>query len=422
MGNDHYSANKLVFALALACVTASARCLESDFPVIRVGLASMGSHERFKLTSEGDFGVCDPRSPEFFGWWKANTNAMVIAEGDQVRVGDKLYPAVYFSSSGPWIKLIGPQRARRYRGWLHFTARKGKLTAVDELPLEMYLMGVIPCEMPPSWHPEALKAQAIAARTYTVGKIGAFIGQGFDVDDTTRCHTYKGVDAEDPRSNEAVRVTSNQIIIYAGRPIEALYATVSGGVTADASESFRAPGVPYLKSIRDLDAKGRPYAASSKHFYWTKEYSSSQLAAALSKKGRLGALLQLSVEAKGPSGRVLSVRAVGDAGELNFTGQELRRLLGPDAIRSALFHIQRTEAGWKFTGKGWGHGVGMCQAGANGRANVGQTYDQILKAYYTGVEIIRVAGSPIELNSRSRRVDRRKFSKNWRDGARDKTR
>ncbi|MGI8923525.1 MAG: SpoIID/LytB domain-containing protein [Fimbriimonadales bacterium] len=422
MGNYHYSANKLVCALAVACAGTNAHCVDREFPVIRVGLASMGSHERFKLTSEGDFGVYDPRSPDFFGWWKADTTAMVVAEGDQVRVGDKLYPAVYFSSSGPWIKLIGPKTARRYRGWLHFTARRGKLTAVDELPLEMYLMGVIPCEMPPSWHPEALKAQAIAARTYTIGKIGAFVGQGFDVDDTTRCHTYKGVDAEDLRSDEAVRVTSNQIIIYAGRPIEALYATVSGGVTADASESFNGSGLPYLRSIRDLDAKGRPYAAESKHFYWTKEYTTQQLSAALSKRGRIGGLQQLVVQVKGPSGRVLSVRAVGDTGELNFTGQDLRRLLGPDAIRSALFHIRRTEVGWKFVGKGWGHGVGMCQAGANGRANAGQTYDQILKAYYSGVEIIRVAGSPIELSSRSSRVDRRKFSKNWRDGARDKSR
>jgi stage II sporulation protein D len=351
-----------------------------------------------------------PGGDDFVGWWSAGTNATVVAKDNKVCIGDKSYDALYFSSNGAWMQVAGDSATRKYRGWLYFIARAGKLTAINELPLETYLRGVVPCEMSPSWAPEALKAQAIAARTYTLTKIGAYQNEGFDVDDTTRCHTYKGFDAEDPRSDRAVQETASEIIVFNGKPIEALYATVSGGATASAWESFNGGGAPYLQSIQDVDKNGRPYAEGAKNFYWSFEVDAATLQAVFAKKLEgFGTLLDLRSMEKGPSGRTLTVSAVGSGGEVRVSGADLRRLLGPDKLRSTLFQMAKTDVGYRFDGKGWGHGVGMDQAGANGRAKAGQTCEQILKAYYTGVEIIRVPGSPVDLATRGSHVDRKTF-------------
>lgn len=385
-------------------------------PVVRVGLASMGSPASFQISCRKAFAAYDPSSGDLLGEWKGAELANIRAEGDLVGLGEKTFQAIYFTGDADRLKLMGPAAARNYRGWLYFAARAGKLTAVNELGLESYLMGVVPCEMSASWHPEALKAQAIAARTYTITRIGAFAKEGFDVDDTTRCHTYRGADVEDARTNEAIRLTSNKILIYDGKPIEALYATVSGGVTSSAAEAFGGVGQPYLASIRDVDASGKPYAAGDKAFYWSKEFSNASFGKVFPE--RAYEIQALRIASRGASGRVtgvlFTVKFDGEetAWEVNVAFSKLRQAVGVDLLRSSLFEINKTESGWRFDGKGWGHGVGMCQAGANGRAKAGQSCEQILKAYYTGVELLTVRGSPIDLATRGSKVDRRKFSKN----------
>ncbi len=385
-------------------------------PVVRIGLASMGSPASFQVSCSAGFAAYDPAKGDLVAEWRPSEVVSVLASGDSVSVNGRGFGAIYFTGEADRLKLIGPAAARNYRGWLYITAHAGKLVAVNELGLESYLMGVVPCEMSPAWHPEALKAQAIAARTYTITRIGAFAKEGFDVDDTTRCHTYRGADVENPKTNEAIRLTSNQILIYNGKPIEALYATVSGGVTASAAEAFGGIGQPYLASIRDVDPSGKPYAAGDKSFYWSKEFSNDSFAKVF--PGRVYEIQDLRIEGRGASGRVtgivFTVKFDGEetAWEVNVGFSKLRQALGADVLCSSLFVITKTESGWRFDGKGWGHGVGMCQAGANGRAKAGQSCEQILKAYYTGVELLTVRGSPIDLATRGSKVDRRKFSKN----------
>jgi stage II sporulation protein D len=385
--------------------------LAQGVPVVRVGLVTMGNPGEFTITASEAFGAYESVSNEAVGTWGAAELVKVRADGDWVRIGSKLYASIYFSGDGSKLKLFGPVATRKYRGWLHFSARAGKLTAVNEVGLETYLMGVVPCEMGPASPPEALKAQAVAARTYTLRRIGAFAAQGYDVDDTTRCHTYKGADVEDPRSNEAIRLTSGQILVYNGRPIEAFYATVSGGITASGSEVFKS-AEPYLVSIRDVDETGRPYAADNKYFTWTKEVTAEELLAAIAPLGLQGKeVTEFAVGGRTESGRVSFVKVVSDGGEIAIPAGDLRKALGNDALRSTLFEISKTSAGWRLDGKGWGHGVGMCQAGAIGRAKAGQRYEDILRAYYSGVELLTVRGSALDLATRGgSRVDRLKFS------------
>lgn len=281
---------------------------------------------------------------------------------------------------------------------------------VNELPLESYLMGVVPCEMGSSSPLEALKAQAIAARTYTLTKIGAFAQSGYDVDDTTRCHVYRGVDVETAATNDAIRQTSNQILVYNGRPIEALYATVSGGVTADAREAFGGAGQPYLIPIVDADEKGNPYGAHSKWFAWYVDIPQESLEGKFRARGvDFGKIENLEVSGRGPSGRAVNIQLTTGQGTIEFNARLIRDAFGVDVVRSTLFEIKKTTTGFRIEGKGWGHGVGLCQAGAVGRARAGQKYSQILSTYYPGTQLVTIAGSPISYATRGSYVDRVKF-------------
>jgi stage II sporulation protein D len=379
-------------------------------PVVRVGLASLGEVAAVRISSGGAFAALDPAKNSRVAAWKPGDVLTVSASGSEVQLGSSKMPAVYFSSEAASIRLAAGSISRGYRGWVYLSAANGKLVIVNELPLESYLMGVVPCEMGSSSPPEALKAQAVAARTYTLTKIGAFAKYGYDVDDTTRCHIYRGTDVEKASSNDAVRSTSNQILVFGGRPIEALYSTVAGGVTADAREAFGGAGQPYLVPITDIDSKGRAYSADAKFFAWTLDIPQDLLQTKFRQRGvDFGHIENIEVTDKGPSGRAINLRLSTEQGIIDVNARLIRDAFGADIIRSTLFEIKKTANGFRIDGRGWGHGVGMCQAGAVGRARAGQSYSQILAAYYPGTQLVTVSGSPIAYSSRGSYVDRLKF-------------
>jgi stage II sporulation protein D len=397
----------LVTILAAAVTTVSAA---ERIPVVRVGLASLGAHETVHITSDQAYAAIDPATNQRVASWKGGENLSFKATGNLVSMGSRTLPAVYFSAEGPTLKITSGSVIRRYRGWIYAFANNGKLTLVNELPLESYLMGVVPCEMGAASPVEALKAQAVAARTYTLTKIGSFSKYGYDVDDTTRCHVYRGADMESSATNEAVRATSNQILTFGGKPIEAVYATVSGGVTADAREAFGGNGQPYLVPVVDLDPKGKPYGSHNKWFAWYLDIPAETMRAKFSEKGvDFGAIENVEVIGKGPSGRAINIRLTTDKGQFDLNARLIRDAFGVDTVRSTLFTISKTATGFRIDGKGWGHGVGMCQAGAVGRARAGQKYNQILATYYPGTQLVTVPGTPIAYATRGSYVDRVKF-------------
>lgn len=397
----------LTIIAATAAVTAAGA---ESIPVVRVGLASLGVLTRVSATSDKAFAAIDPYSNKRLAAWKPNEVVAVQADGNHVVFGSTRCQALYFSSESPAIKVVAGSIGRRYRGWLYLSAAAGKLVVVNELPLESYLMGVVPCEMGATSPLEALKAQAVAARTYTLTKIGSFTQYGYDVDDTTRCHVYRGMDVETSATNEAIRQTSNQVLVYSGRPIEALYATVSGGVTADAREAFGGAGQPYLIPVVDVDEKGNAYGAHSKWFAWYLDIPQESLESKFKDRGvDFGRIENLTVADRGPSGRAINIQLTTAQGTIDLNARLIRDAFGVDVVRSTFFEIRKTASGFRIEGKGWGHGVGMCQAGAVGRARAGQKYDKILTTYYPGTQLVTVTGSPISFAARGSYVDRVKF-------------
>ncbi|MNY07282.1 Amidase enhancer precursor [compost metagenome] len=262
---------------------------------------------------------------------------------------------------------------KTYRGELEVRMGAGALTVVNEVPLEAYLYGVVPAEVIPSWHPEALKAQAVAARTYAVAHLGQFASLGYDLKATVASQVYGGTKLERPSTNKAVDDTRGRILTYLGKPIEAVYSDSSGGFTESCLEVW-GKAVPYLQAVPDFDQQ-------SPRYVWETTITPDRFAPALQKLGlSIGELVSIEPLERSYSGRLKRARLTGTAGTAEVGGEKLRFAFG---LRSTFFNVARQADGsLAFAGRGWGHGVGMSQWGAKAMADMGYAYDQILAHYY----------------------------------------
>ena len=232
-----------------------------------------------------------------------------------------VYP-LEFTAGSSALALNG----RGYRGALRVLKNGPLLRVVDVVGLDFYLRGVVPSEMPQTWAPEALKAQAVAARSYALSHLHA--GGGFDLYPDTRDQVYLGIPHEAPSTTAAVNATAGQVVLYEGKLAETFFFSSSGGRTASIQDLYPAsPPVPYLVSVPD------PYDSISPYHDWGPDpLTARRLARALKAPGRLLDVQTLA----GPSGRVRSVLATGSRGQVTVTGAELRRALG---LRSTWFQV-----------------------------------------------------------------------------------
>lgn len=276
-----------------------------------------------------------------------------------------------------------------YRGSILLSVSGGRLNGINILGLEEYLCGVLPKEMSWSWPPEALKAQAVAARSYALYQKSRSGEKEYDVYGTTSSQVYGGVEVEKEQTNRAVAETRGRVLFYNGQLVLAYFHSNSGGMTEDAKEVWTAE-VPYLKGVRD------DYSGIGPSYEWTAKVSLEEISGALKRSGEtLGTVRRIEPLEKSPSGRIRKIRIVHTAGEKVLTGNHFRVKSFPREIKSTLFTLEREGAAVRFEGKGYGHGVGMSQWGARGMAEKGHTYEEILKYYYSGVALGTLgAGAP----------------------------
>lgn len=394
----------------LSVLLAGFQAIGAGTPVVRVGLLSLGSVAKATVSSSEAFAAFDPESQAQIGAWAGGSAVAVTAKGAVVEVGGKTFSRLYFSSKGPILDVKGTV-SRPYRGWIHVSAEAGKLVLVNEAPLDTYLMGVVPCEMSASAPEEALKAQAIVSRSYVITKIDKWATSKYDVDDSVNCQVYRGAQYEKEASTKAVRDTAGLLLTYQGKVVNAIFGANSGGMTEPAHEVWGGAPYSYLGAVLDTDPQGKPYAENSKHFLWTASFTASQVESALSAaKKSVGTPLDIRIEQRSSTGRAARVLIYGSSGTVSVAGSELRKYLGYDKLWSTWFNVVKEGGGWRFDGRGWGHGVGMCQDGAVGRAKAGQSFRQILAAYYPGTSVALVRGEPLQLSTRGSVVNRRKFS------------
>lgn len=300
-----------------------------------------------------------------------------------------------------------------YRGAAKFLHTKDGLTVINYVDIEDYLKGVVPGEMPSSWHGEALKAQAVCARNYAITNWNKFQKYGFNLDDTIQSQVYGGVAAEAPETNQAVDETRGIYLKYNDQYAETFFFSSSGGHT-ESSEFVWSGKLPYLVGVED------PYDTSRE---WTVPYTPDEIEEKLSGIGiNIGDVSDLEIIERSPSGRIIDLKITGTSGTYNLTKEKTRSLFN---LRSNLYNItkkggeskpvlvvtsqgleERTvsqpiltatglisaETGvpteYIMTGTGYGHGVGMSQYGAKGMAEQGYNYEQILKHYFTGTSLV----------------------------------
>ncbi len=318
--------------------------------------------------------------------FKNKKHASLIIErgaGYSLRVdGQPIVPrALVLSSSQGFWSING----RRYQSKLKiFPGPNRDLWAINELPLEDYLVGLINYEIQSHWPLEAVKAQAVAARTYAVYQKENRSGDLYDLDSGVSDQVYGGIGREDLRSRQAVRETEGELLFYRGRPIFAVYHSCCGGRT-ESPQSMWPGDFPYLKRV-DCN-----FCMDSPHFLWNYQLDGEQMGKILDILGFSGSrVLSLEILQRNESKRVLQLAIKGGKAWIEISGKEFRRLLGYDQIRSTNFIVKENQGVYSFAGLGWGHGVGLCQWGAKGMAEGGMNYRSILKYYYQTVEFGKI--------------------------------
>ncbi len=392
-------------------------------PLVRVGVivdrdsAAISAVGQFRLLdhSGGALAIADPRQP-----W-------TVRPGDSGRLllyregrGDPLdlpAPVVVEPENPEEDILIG---GHRYHGDALLLRGSVGVTVASRLALEPYLQSVVALELgfrAPSDR-AAVMAQAVAARTYAVRYKGRREALGFDVFATDADQAYAGTESESPEVTDAVRRTAGQILTFRGQPIQALFHSTCGYATESASEVFQnGDPVPYLRAVSDRFGDGDHdfYCSISPKFRWREEWDADALSAILARTvpqlGRpagsangsrgqvtdVGRVTDVSIGRTSATGRVTELDVTTTTGRFVVTRSIRDALRGvPDRqLLSTLFQLHVEKDGDRLvrvvaSGAGYGHGVGMCQFGAVGRARAGQDYRQILDTYYAGTTLERI--------------------------------
>ncbi len=307
------------------------------------------------------------------------------------------------------LVLIG---GRRYRGEATVLRGSSGVSIVNRVPLEWYVQSVVAVELgmrAPDVR-EAVLAQTVASRTYAVHYRGRREALGFDLFATVADQVYPGADSEQREVTAAARATAGQILTWNGQPIEAMYHSACGWSTEASDQVFRnGPKLPYLRAVSDRFGPGKNdyYCSGSPNFRWTEQWDSATLNAVLARTlpaalgaaaANVGRVTDVRVASTTPSGRVAELVVTTTNGTFSVPSYRLRDVLRPAPDRqllSTLFQLYVQRQGGEIVkvtaaGAGAGHGVGMCQWGAVGRAKAGQRYAQILATYYPGTRLERL--------------------------------
>jgi stage II sporulation protein D len=293
---------------------------------------------------------------------------------------------------------------RRYRGELAITATGDGLTVVNRINMDDYLKGVVPLEIGTSAVADApaVEAQAVTARSYAVTHLGSG-GRLFDMRATVADQVYGGAGAETTVGNLAVDATSGLVLLFAGRVVNAPYFSTCGGSTAEPEDVWRASAEPYLKRVSDqIPGTTHFYCEGAPKFRWTQTFGHEELRQNMARYvrtlpggGAVASVRSVTVSEVTPAGRVATLAVETDRKTIVLRGNEIRsalRLPSGEILYSTYFSVDAVAGRdgierLTLKGGGNGHGVGMCQAGAIGRARAGQDFRTILRTYYPGTTV-----------------------------------
>ncbi|MCL1464061.1 SpoIID/LytB domain-containing protein [Argonema galeatum] len=271
---------------------------------------------------------------------------------------------------------------RWYRGRTRVVLTDKGLTAINYVDLEKYLYSVLGGEVYANWPQEALKAQAVAARTYALYQRQTRGNSTYDLGDTIAWQVYKGIESEAPPMYSAVDTTAGQVVTYNGKIILAAFHSSSGGHTENV-ENVWSDNLPYLRGVPDFDG-------NTPEAQWVKNFTREELSSRIS---GVGNVLSMTPERTSPFGRIITMKVIGDRSSRVISGPALRLALG---LRSTWFTVTADTAGksvpstFRIEGRGYGHGLGLSQWGAYSMARQGANYQQIVRHYYQNTTLAKI--------------------------------
>jgi stage II sporulation protein D len=351
-----------------------------------------------------------PSTNKLYFYQRGEKVALAVKAGTKAAREAKAYSSLVVRVPGPEVKtfaVVLPEYGRR-RSYgaqaMSLSVKYGQLALINHLPLEMYLARVLPEEMDPEHFTlEALKAQAVVARTWSLANLNRHGRYGYHFCDGPHCQAYRGRKRVSTRAEDAVKMTLGEVVLADGKPAEAFYHSTCGGNTAFVEDVWPGARNPSLQRVEDRFRPGlRAYCAHSPYARWTLWTSLKHVERVLKRHQVLAeqaSLKDVKVDAVNRSGRVTKIWLATDRGELTLGAPAFRSWLNEEFGRRLLstFYTLRVEEGqFKLEGKGLGHGVGLCQWGARGMAQLGFSYQDILRHYFPDTTLGRFDGPAVE--------------------------
>ena len=374
---------------------------------VRILLAS--KQPSVRLTAESGWRMFAPDGSTLLALPQPNERWILEQEGRLVSARREDSRAVPLRQSPIVVRPLDARgtigfNGRRWRGELLVSVADGELIVVNRLRMDDYLRGVVPLEIGTSSPADAaaVEAQAVTARSYAVTRIGN--GRAYDMTATTQDQVYGGAGVETAIGNASIDATQGLVLLYGGRVVNAPYHANCGGSTAAPQDSWRASAEPYLQRVSDrIPGTDRYYCDQAPRFRWTRTFAAGELREAVARyvrtlpggAGGIGAVTNVAVTAVTPAGRVGTLTVDTDRGRWVLRGSEIRAALRSPAgelLFSTYFSVEvvpgrNAVQSLILKGGGNGHGVGMCQSGAIGRARAGQDFRTILRTYYPGTTV-----------------------------------
>jgi len=357
-------------------------CLDAKTqPIIRVAIVNDVVSATIKISTRFEIKTLEGKALHTAGHLK-KTN-IYIKDG-QIRIGKLSFGAQAIKIIPSRQDLIYINR-RRYRGTFTVMKKDNNLLIVNNVNLEDYLRGVLCFEISYRWPFEAIKAHAVTSRTFALYQMDLRKGKDFDATNDIYSQVYVGKSHEKWRINRAINSTKGEVLLYNGKNFPAFFHAACAGHTEDASQLWNID-IPPLKGVTC------EYCFGTKHYSWQKEISLADIAKKLKAVNpEISQIKNIKAVSRNNSLRVVELEITIDEGKtVLLSAKDFRQALGPNLIRSTNFYLIQDEPGIiSFAGKGWGHGVGLCQWGSYNMARKGFRYREILELYYPEATIKR---------------------------------
>lgn len=350
--------------------------LDTFGPLLKIGITRLQSKELYVNSENGRYTLI--LDNEEIVKEKEQMSRLKY-DGGYVVYENKKYKKVEVKKTDVFSLLSFSKNGKnysRYRGEFVLEYRDKMIFPINYVQAEEYLYSVVPSEIGYKFYPEAIKAQAVAARSYLYHSLMRKKYDYCDLLDTIDSQVYLGYDKENSMINELINETSNVIMVYNGEAINALFHSTSGGRTANNEDVWPSgTPLPYIRAVDDKD-----YGNDSPRQNWNFTISKSEMSKIF------GFTVKKIKIIKSADKRVKKLKISGSS-SVTMTGNDLRKKVGYTKIFSTMFKVEDKGKNFYFTGHGSGHGLGMPQWSANGQAKKGKKYNEILKYYYTGIEL-----------------------------------